>query len=170
MQSIDYKEGNRGMAVRGGSCRFGLWYVHVWWSGTVIHQVRFATTGILGPVPDQIRKFCSGQPADLLSLSSVATVPDSVYSRIYRIVRDVPYGETATYGEISKRACTSPRVIGQAMARNPTPIVIPCHRIVGTRGIGGFFPSIEIKKALLAMERRASNNDDTNKSGQAHYT
>jgi methylated-DNA-[protein]-cysteine S-methyltransferase len=152
------------MAVIGGSCRFGLWYVHVWWSGTVVHQVRFATTGITGPVPNQIRKFCSGQLTDLSSLSSVATIPGSVYGRIYRIVRDVPYGETATYGEISKKAGTSPRVVGQAMARNPTPIVVPCHRIVGARSIGGFSPSIEIKEALLAMERRGSSTTDRNKS------
>jgi methylated-DNA-[protein]-cysteine S-methyltransferase len=38
------------------------------------------------------------------------------------------------------------------MAHNPTPLVIPCHRIIGTRGIGGFSPDIEIKERLLAME------------------
>jgi methylated-DNA-[protein]-cysteine S-methyltransferase len=40
------------------------------------------------------------------------------------------------------------------MARNPTPLVIPCHRIVAKSGIGGFTPSVEIKEALLAMERK----------------
>jgi methylated-DNA-[protein]-cysteine S-methyltransferase len=42
--------------------------------------------------------------------------------------------------------------VGRAMAHNPTPLVIPCHRVVAARGIGGFTPSVEIKEALLAME------------------
>ena len=54
----------------------------------------------------------------------------------------------ATYGEIAGKVSTSPRVVGQAMRRNPTPLVIPCHRIVGKHGIGGFTPSPEIKEAL----------------------
>jgi methylated-DNA-[protein]-cysteine S-methyltransferase len=78
-----------------------------------------------------------------------------MYSRIYRVVRDVPYGKTATYGEIAEKVSTSPRVVGQAMARNPTPLVIPCHRIVAANGIGGFSPSVEIKEALLAMEKKS---------------
>jgi len=41
-----------------------------------------------------------------------------------------------------------------AMARNPTPLVIPCHRVVGAKGIGGFSPDVEIKEMLLAMEKK----------------
>jgi methylated-DNA-[protein]-cysteine S-methyltransferase len=41
------------------------------------------------------------------------------------------------------------------MARNPVPLVIPCHRVVAADGIGGFSPSVEIKEALLAMEKKA---------------
>ena len=77
-----------------------------------------------------------------------------MYSRIYWAVRNVTYGTTATYGEIAEKVSTSPRVVGQAMARNPTPLVIPCHRIVAAHGIGGFSPSVEIKEALLAMEKK----------------
>jgi methylated-DNA-[protein]-cysteine S-methyltransferase len=77
-----------------------------------------------------------------------------MYSRIYREVRNVPYGMTRTYGDIAEKVSTSPRVVGQAMARNPTPIIIPCHRIVAAHGIGGFSPSVEIKEALLAMETK----------------
>ena len=51
-------------------------------------------------------------------------------------------------------AGTTPRVVGQAMARNPTPLVIPCHRVVAADGIGGFSPSVEIKEELLAMEKK----------------
>jgi methylated-DNA-[protein]-cysteine S-methyltransferase len=69
-------------------------------------------------------------------------------------VRTVSYGTTRTYGEIAENVGTAPRVVGQAMARNPTPLVIPCHRIVAAHGIGGFSPDIGIKEALLAMETK----------------
>jgi methylated-DNA-[protein]-cysteine S-methyltransferase len=45
------------------------------------------------------------------------------------------------------------------MARNPTPLVIPCHRIVAADGIGGFSPAIEIKESLLAMEKKMLRKD-----------
>jgi methylated-DNA-[protein]-cysteine S-methyltransferase len=142
------------MEVVGGSCRFGLWFVHVWWSGTTVHRVRFAKTGIPGDVPGLIRQYCSGQVTSLLSLDSNAINDDTVYGRIYRAVQQVPYGSVSTYGEIAAKVGTSPRVVGQAMAHNPTPLVIPCHRILAAHDIGGFSPSIDIKEALLAMEKK----------------
>jgi methylated-DNA-[protein]-cysteine S-methyltransferase len=142
-----------------GSCRLGLWYVHVHWNGNTIHRIRFATTPIPGDVPPLIRRFCAGRAADLRSLETIAIHEDTVYSRIYRAVREIPRGKTATYGEIAHHVGTSPRVVGQAMARNPTPLVIPCHRVVAADGIGGFSPSVEIKEALLAMERKVSRKD-----------
>ncbi len=143
------------MEIISGSCRFGLWYVHVLWNDTSVQRVRFSTTGLAGEVPPLIRKYCGGQPIDCSALDSFALHEDTMYSRIYRVVRDVPYGKTATYGEIAAQVSTSPRVVGQAMARNPTPLVIPCHRIVAVNGIGGFSPSVEIKEALLAMEKKS---------------
>jgi len=142
------------MEIVGGSCRFGLWFVHVRWNGTTVHQVRFATTGIPGEVPNLIRQYCAGMVVSPERLDSIATHEDTVYSRIYRAVQQVPYGSTSTYGEIAATVGTSPRVVGQAMARNPTPLVIPCHRILAAHGIGGFSPDVEIKVALLAREKK----------------
>jgi methylated-DNA-[protein]-cysteine S-methyltransferase len=142
------------MEIVSGSCRLGLWYVHVTWSGNTIHRVRFATTGTDGDVPPLIRQFCAGRVVDLRPLASIAIHDDTPYSRIYRAVREIPYGKTATYGEIAHRIGTAPRVVGQAMARNPTPLVIPCHRVVAADGIGGFSPSVDIKEVLLTMERK----------------
>jgi methylated-DNA-[protein]-cysteine S-methyltransferase len=143
------------MEVKGGSCRLGLWYVQVWHDGQTVHRVRFTTTGINGDVPERIRQYCAGRPVDLTTFSTIA-IPDdeSVYSRIYRAVQKIPYGTTSTYGEIARIVGTSPRVVGQAMARNPTPLVIPCHRVVAAHGMGGFSPSPEIKELLLLMEKK----------------
>lgn len=142
------------MEVLSGSCRLGLWFVHVYWSGNTIHRVRFATTGIEGDVPLLVRQFCAGRPVDLRALGTIAIHDDTMYSRIYRAVQEIPYGKTMTYGEIARQAATSPRVVGQAMARNPTPLIIPCHRVVAADGIGGFTPPIELKEALLALEKK----------------
>lgn len=143
------------MEVTGGSCRLGLCFVHVWSDGKTIHRVRFSTTGIDGDVPEPIRRYCAGHLIDLTTLSTIAIgTEDSVYRRIYRVVQQIPYGSTATYGEIAQIAGTGPRVVGQAMARNPTPLVIPCHRVVAAGGIGGFSPDISIKEFLLGMEKK----------------
>ena len=144
------------MEVTGGSCRLGLWCVHVWHNGSTIHRVRFATTDLDGEVPEPIRQYCAGYPVNLTSLPTIAISDDaeSVYSRIYRAVQEIPYGHTKTYGEIAHLAGTGPSVVGQAMARNPTPLVIPCHRVVAAKGIGGFSPSVEIKEILLGLEKK----------------
>jgi methylated-DNA-[protein]-cysteine S-methyltransferase len=142
------------MEMSSGSCRVGLWYVRVYYEGSTVHRVRFATTGIPGEVPDAIRQFCAGRRVDLSAFDTPALHGDEVYPRIYREVRKIPYGRTVTYGGIAHLVGTSPRVVGQAMARNATPLVIPCHRVVAADGIGGFSPSVEIKEELLAMEKK----------------
>ncbi|HOI13341.1 MAG TPA: methylated-DNA--[protein]-cysteine S-methyltransferase [Methanoculleus sp.] len=142
------------MAFLTGSCRFGLWYVHVAWQDDLIYRVRFAREGIAGSVPEEILRYCAGRPADLSSLRSVVTEGDTTFAKIYRAVRAIPCGETVTYGEVARIVGTAPRAVGSAMARNPTPIVVPCHRVVAKAGLGGFSPELAIKEALLAMERR----------------
>jgi len=138
-----------------GSCRLGLWFVHVWHNDRTIYRVRFAPTGIPGEVPDAIRQYCAGRPVDLLGFDTPTLHGDEIYPRIYRAVREVLYGSTVTYGRIAQEIGTSPRVVGQAMARNVTPLIIPCHRVVAADGIGGFSPSVEIKEELLAREKKA---------------
>ncbi len=142
------------MEVRSGSCRLGLWYVQVDWGGNTVYRVRFSPAGIPGDVPVPIRQFCAGRPVSLAALDAPSLHGDEVYPRIYRLVRQIPYGSTAAYGEIARAAGTSPRVVGQAMARNPVPLVVPCHRVVAAHGIGGFTPPVEIKEELLSMEKR----------------
>ena len=141
------------MAVTTGSEPFGLWRVTVSWQGNAVYRVHFGTTGAEGPVHPLIHRYLAGQEVDLSAIASPADETDGVTGAVYRAVRGIGYGETATYGEIAARVGTSPRAVGQAMARNPTPLVIPCHRVVSKNGPGGFTPSPEIKRALLAMER-----------------
>lgn len=57
----------------------------------------------------------------------------SVYQHIYEVVKTIPKGSVATYGWVAKQAKTHPRVVGQALHRNPDPKTIPCHRVVNAK-------------------------------------
>ena len=138
--------------MRWGVCRFGLWYVHIHWEDETVYRVRFSQTGEESPVPPSLRLFLNGKGTEIPDLFSIATRGENMYARIYREVTAILYGQTLTYGEVAARAGTVPRVVGMAMARNPTPLIIPCHRVVGANGLGGFTPSPQIKRALLEME------------------
>ena len=64
-----------------------------------------------------------------------------------------PYGTTVTYGELGRRAgVDDPREVGVLMARNPLPLVVPCHRVVASDGLGGFGGGLELKRRLLELE------------------
>uniref|UniRef100_A0A7C3RCT0 Methylated-DNA--[protein]-cysteine S-methyltransferase n=1 Tax=Archaeoglobus fulgidus TaxID=2234 RepID=A0A7C3RCT0_ARCFL len=58
--------------------------------------------------------------------------------RVLEEVSKIPYGKIRTYSEIARTLKTSPRAVGQVVKRNPLPIIIPCHRVVGKKGIGGY--------------------------------
>jgi methylated-DNA-[protein]-cysteine S-methyltransferase len=66
----------------------------------------------------------------------------------------IPYGQTISYGELARRVGrpSGPRAVGQANGRNPIPIVVPCHRVLASNGIGGYGGGLEVKRALLAVE------------------
>ena len=74
--------------------------------------------------------------------------------RIWSALCAIPYGETRSYVQIARVAGGSPRSVGGANGANPIPIVIPCHRVVATGGIGGYSggDGLPTKRWLLALE------------------
>lgn len=74
--------------------------------------------------------------------------------RVWQQLLTIPYGHTATYGEIARRiGCRSAQAVGQAIGRNPIALIIPCHRIVGSDGsLVGYAYGIELKRSLLKLE------------------
>lgn len=146
------------MAMREGTGRFGLWPVSAAWDDQYIHRVWFGHSDGSGGLHPALTEYLAGRRSDLSDLSSLAEEGESTSAAIYRVVRKIPYGETMTYGEVALAAGTHPRVVGGALRRNPTPLVIPCHRVVGEKDIGGFTPDIRIKEDLLAMEKRMKKN------------
>ncbi len=74
--------------------------------------------------------------------------------RVWQAMLEIPYGSVATYAEISEKAGGNPRAVGTACGANPIPIVIPCHRVVGTGHMGGYSGAggLVTKHRLLALE------------------
>jgi methylated-DNA-[protein]-cysteine S-methyltransferase len=75
--------------------------------------------------------------------------------RVWTMMREIPYGETATYGGMAMALGSGPRPIGMACARNPIPIIVPCHRVLGSGGKEGGFSGgrgLPTKRQLLALE------------------
>lgn len=74
--------------------------------------------------------------------------------RVRRAMAAIPLGETRTYGALARAVGAPAQAVGQACGANPLPIVIPCHRVVGTHGFGGFSApgGVETKAALLRFE------------------
>ncbi len=70
-------------------------------------------------------------PLFLLCYSNAMT---TLYEKIYQATQLIPTGKVATYGSIAKISQTHPRVVGNALHRNPRPIVVPCHRVVNAAG------------------------------------
>lgn len=58
--------------------------------------------------------------------------------RVWHALTMIPVGSTLTYGQLANELQSSPRAIGQACRRNPIPIIIPCHRVIGANSIGGY--------------------------------
>jgi len=83
-----------------------------------------------------------------------------VFEKVYRQVKKIPKGKTATYSEIAKRAGTTPRVVGFALHKNPDPKNIPCHRVVfkdGSLSKSYAFGGIETQREKLQSEQRIEN-------------
>jgi methylated-DNA-[protein]-cysteine S-methyltransferase len=74
---------------------------------------------------------------------------------VWTMMRAIPFGETATYGGMAMALGSGPRAVGMACGRNPLPIIVPCHRVLGSGGKEGGFSGgqgLPTKRKLLALE------------------
>lgn len=77
--------------------------------------------------------------------------------KVWNALCTIPYGETITYGQLAERIgnANASRAVGMANSRNPLPVFIPCHRVVGTGGkLTGYTGGLDIKVKLLQLEQR----------------
>jgi methylated-DNA-[protein]-cysteine S-methyltransferase len=107
---------------------------------------------------DLITALLHGEPSDLSGVHLDMEGVPAFERRVYEVARTIPAGETVSYGEIAGRLgdVHLAREVGQALARNPFPIVVPCHRVIAAGGrLGGFSArgGVATKQRLLSIER-----------------
>ena len=100
----------------------------------------------------EIRAYLAGERRDF---SFPVRVLGTAFQRaVWDAARAIPYGERRTYAEIAEAIGTRAyRAVGTALAKNPVPLFIPCHRVVARNGLGGYAFGFEMKRELLEMER-----------------
>jgi len=124
---------------------------------------RFPTAGEAAPPPevqravDRIVALLHGEASDLSDIALDMDGVPAFHRRVYEVARAIPPGKTLSYGDIAARldARGAARAVGQALGRNPFPIVVPCHRVLAAGGkIGGFSAQggIATKLSMLAIE------------------
>jgi methylated-DNA-[protein]-cysteine S-methyltransferase len=110
-----------------------------------------ALAGVIG----QLRNYFAGE----LEAFDLSLAPNGTpfQQRVWSELQKIPYGETISYGELARRIGNSnaSRAVGLANGSNPIPIVIPCHRVIGSNGkLTGYGGGLPIKEKLLALEKR----------------
>jgi methylated-DNA-[protein]-cysteine S-methyltransferase len=107
---------------------------------------------------DDIVALLGGEPRDLLDVALDLRAIPAFHRRVYDIARHIAPGATLSYGEVAQRLGEpgAARAVGQALGRNPFPIVVPCHRVLAAHaGSGGFSApgGVATKLKLLTIER-----------------
>lgn len=112
-------------------------------------------TPILKEAAGQLRSYLKGE----LKNFSLPLAPSGTdfMKQIWWCLCDIPYGKTSTYKEIAVKAGSprAARAVGMANNRNPIPVFIPCHRVIGSGGsLTGYRGGLELKKKLLSLEKQ----------------
>jgi methylated-DNA-[protein]-cysteine S-methyltransferase len=112
----------------------------------LLRRLRGAKPG--APTPQVVeavtaaKRYFAGEPTDFSSFTLDLADQDAFFKQIYAAARQVGWGHTTTYGTLAKELGAGPeaaRDVGQAMAKNPVPLIIPCHRVLAAGGkVGGF--------------------------------
>jgi methylated-DNA-[protein]-cysteine S-methyltransferase len=130
----------------------GLYFPGHWYRPD---PARFGPRGDAGfdAVRDQIGQYLAGDRREWTV--PVATNGDDYQERVWSLVRMIPYGETATYGDLAHQlgGGTTAQEVGAAVGRNPVCLLVPCHRVVGAGGtLTGYAGGLRRKRFLLDLE------------------
>ncbi len=109
---------------------------------------------------NQLTEYFDGKRQVFAIKTKIGTSP--FYTKVLEEVARVPYGKTVSYSQIAQKLKNpkAARAVGTANARNPLPIIIPCHRIIAKNNrLGGYAGGIKMKKYLLGFERENLNSD-----------
>ena len=119
------------------------------------HTQEEATTPVLDSAADEIHAFLTAD-RKTFTLPYKFSRGTPFQKKVWQEIATIPYGETRTYGQLAEALSSHARAIGTACGKNPLPIVVPCHRVVGKNGsLTGYSggEGTETKSRLLALEK-----------------
>lgn len=107
-----------------------------------------------GDLPGRLTWYFAGERVDFSDVEIDVSSQGPFHGAVQRAAQRIPYGQLVTYRDLAKMAGNerAARAAGTAMARNDVPIIVPCHRVVASGGIGGFALGLEWKRTLLRLE------------------
>lgn len=117
--------------------------------------VEIDTAYVEAPAAEIHRQLRAYERRDRTSFDLPTTAPSPFTGRVMDAMSAIPYGETRTYGDLATALDTAPVAVGQACGRNPVPVVVPCHRVVGSDGgLHGYSApgGVALKRRLLVHE------------------
>ncbi len=107
---------------------------------------------------NELARYFNGEAIDCSSDVDISYL-SPFEQKVLTETRKIKYGKTITYSELAEKIGSKAyRAVGNALGKNPIPIIIPCHRVVAKRGIGGYSEGIDIKTRLLELEQINANN------------
>lgn len=113
-------------------------------------------TGAAADVVAAITRLLRGERVDLSAVALDSSGIDAFDRRVYEVTRTIAAGSVMTYGDVAARVGgdATARAVGQSLGRNAMPIVVPCHRVVASDGLGGFSApgGASTKRRMLAIE------------------
>lgn len=116
-------------------------------------QVTIAEDPLLASAADELREYLAGERREFTV--PLSTAGDEFSERVWKLLREIPYGQTRSYGELAETLGTRALAqrVGQAVGRNPLMVFIPCHRVLGADGsLTGYAGGLNRKRTLLALE------------------
>jgi len=125
---------------------------HLHWGQDTLHQDKSA---LLDEAEAQLRAYDAGRLTHFtlpLRIGGSATL-----QAVCAEMSAIPFGDTVTYGDIATKLAIPAQVVGQACGQNPVPVIVPCHRVMGAKGLTGYSGAggVETKVALLRHEGAA---------------
>ena len=121
------------------------------------HQRLVATRGAVphavGVAGQQLEEFFAGTRRDF-DVAMATSSATSFQREVWAALCDIPYGEVRTYAEVASAVGrpNAARAVGNANHANPWPVIVPCHRVVGSSGLGGYGGGENVKRYLLELE------------------
>lgn len=144
------------LVVADGGALRGIYFPGHWYppaGDTIGIEVDPGRDTLIARLGDELDEYLAGARTHF----DVPTATSGVafHEAVWRMLREIPYGDTTTYGELAARLGDRnlARRVGQAVGRNPLSILVPCHRVVGASGsLTGYAGGLERKRFLLELE------------------